>query len=168
MKVFGMKVNLVVVAVALLVVLLAVNSTCSCCKPMSIEGFVDASGVEASAGFSLYEGFEDASGNEKDCSGAECFTLLGSEIAYDMGSDVEQSMVFNADKFMSTHKSVDRDSYSSTYVNPEETMAYFTKTEFKPSCCAQSALSSSSGCACMNNKQVNYLNNRGNKNTDLF
>lgn len=46
---------------------------------------------------------------------------------------------------------------------PEGEMLMFANTEFKPECCPN-AYSSSTGCACMNLKQYNYLINRAGNN----
>lgn len=46
---------------------------------------------------------------------------------------------------------------------PEGEMLMFANTEFKPDCCPN-AYSNSTGCACMNVKQYNYLINRGGNN----
>jgi hypothetical protein len=46
---------------------------------------------------------------------------------------------------------------------PEGEMLMFANTEFKPECCPN-AYSNSTGCACMNISQYNYLINRGGNN----
>jgi len=44
---------------------------------------------------------------------------------------------------------------------------FYADTDFKPECCvpAYSGASSSTGCACITEKQVNYINMRGGNNT---
>jgi hypothetical protein len=46
---------------------------------------------------------------------------------------------------------------------PEGELDMFATTPFKPECCPNT-FSNSSGCACMTQKQYNYLNNRGGNN----
>lgn len=49
---------------------------------------------------------------------------------------------------------------------PEGQLDMFYNTPFKPECCGSSGsvFSTSTGCACMNPKDVNYLNSRGGNN----
>ena len=46
---------------------------------------------------------------------------------------------------------------------PKDELLIFANTPFKPECCP-STYSNSTGCACINLKQYNYLINRGGNN----
>ena len=58
----------------------------------------------------------------------------------------------------------DHDAHLSDFVSPDEKLAFFARTQFKPECCG-SSYASSGGCACMSKQQMNYLNTRGGNRT---
>lgn len=48
--------------------------------------------------------------------------------------------------------------------NPNSNMYYFANNQFKPECCP-STYSSSTGCACLSQAQLDFLNQRGGNRT---
>ena len=106
----------------------------------------------------------------------EGMQLMGASLDYNMGQGVKGSL---SDYPMQKGSSIewrkqDHDAYSSEFVSPDQSMDFFAKTDFKPECCGSSYSASggmntggfaSGGCACMNKKQIDYLNTRGNNRT---
>jgi hypothetical protein len=58
----------------------------------------------------------------------------------------------------------DHDTYHGGIVHPDESLGFFSNTQFKPECCG-SNYASSGGCACMNKQQMDYINTRGGNRT---
>lgn len=106
----------------------------------------------------------------------EGMQMMSASIDYNMGEGVKGSLHgYPMQKGSSIEwRKQDHDSYSSEFVAPEQSMDFFAKTEFKPECCGSSYSASggmnaggfaSGGCACMNKKQIDYLNTRGGNRT---
>lgn len=102
----------------------------------------------------------------------EGMSMLGAPLDYKMGEGVKGSWSNYPDEKGSSveWRRQEHDSYTSEHVTPDQTMDFFAKTEFKPECCGSSYSASggmnlqgatSGGCACLNKKQMNYLNTRG-------
>ena len=94
---------------------------------------------------------------------------MGSSLDWAMGQDVANSWTNKAEQYS------DKMGYSSTESKwsqykgtavplPEGQMFMFADNEFKPECCP-STYSSSTGCACITQEQVNYINERGGNRT---
>ena len=99
----------------------------------------------------------------------EGMAIMGTALDYDMGQDSPNSWSNKANKYS------DEMGYSSTQSKwsqykgtpvplPEGQMFMFAGNEFKPECCP-STYSSSTGCACISQEQVDYLNQRGGNRT---
>jgi|TARA_B110001450_G_scaffold68251_1_gene64499 hypothetical protein len=90
---------------------------------------------------------------------------MGANLGYDMGKGVSGSW--------GSSRKVNGDSQQlNTHTGPKLPLApgqlfFFADTEFKPECCVPpySGTSSSDGCACVTEDQVNYINMRGGNNT---
>lgn len=107
----------------------------------------------------------------------EGMQMLGASVDYKMGEGVHNSWETREQQKGSSleWRSQDHDSYSSTFVAPEESLNFFADTDFKPECCGSTYSAnggllkeegqSSGGCACMNKKQVDYINQRGGNRT---
>lgn len=103
---------------------------------------------------------------------SEGFQMIGAEMGYKMGEGVHGAWDVRELPKGSAYdwSDKDHDAYQSQFISPEENMDFFAETEFKPECCGSSYSSSggltkmgvtAGGCACMNKKQMEYLNSRG-------
>ncbi len=95
----------------------------------------------------------------------EGMEVMGSAIESTVGSDVYGSWVNKANNYaseMGYTETKDRyEMYKGTPVPlPEGELYMFADNEFKPECCP-STYSSSTGCACITQEQVSYINERG-------
>ena len=95
----------------------------------------------------------------------EGMEVMGSSINWVMGEDVVNSWTNKADKYSNEMVYSSTQSKWSQYKGtpvplPEGEMFMFANNEFKPECCP-STYSSSTGCACITQEQVNYINERG-------
>jgi hypothetical protein len=99
----------------------------------------------------------------------EGMAVMGSSLDWTLGGDVANSWTNKADKY--SHDM----GYSSTQSKwaqykgtpvplPEGQMFMFADNEFKPECCP-STYTNGSGCACITQEQVNYINQRGGNRT---
>jgi hypothetical protein len=99
----------------------------------------------------------------------EGMQTISANIDYNMGTDVANSWtnkaINYADKMGYADAKTKHSQYKGTPVPlPEGQMAMFADNEFKPECCP-STYSSSTGCACMTQEQVSYINERGGNRT---
>jgi len=107
----------------------------------------------------------------------EGMQMLGATLDYKMGEGVKGSWDTREQQVGSSipHRQQDHDTYASKFVGPEESLYYFSDTEFKPECCGSNYSAnggllreggySSGGCACMSKKQIDYINQRGGNRT---
>ncbi len=99
----------------------------------------------------------------------EGMAVMGASVDYIMGEDTVNSWTNKANKYAAN---MGYDNASSKYSQnkgtpvplPEGQLYMFADNEFKPECCP-STYSSSSGCACISEEQVNYINERGGNRT---
>lgn len=99
----------------------------------------------------------------------EGMAVMGSALDWTMGQDLPNSWTSKADKYSSGMEYSSTDSKWSQYKGtpvplPEGQLFMFADNEFKPECCP-STYSSSTGCACITQEQVNYINQRGGNRT---
>ena len=136
LKVFGISFRLEIIVISVIIgVILGGHLLCSCSR------------------IGLQEGME----------------VIGTSIDYIVGSDVTNSWTNKANTYAaSMGYDNTRDKYSQNKGTgvplPEGKLVMFADNEFKPECCP-STYSSSSGCACITQEQVNYLNQRGGNRT---
>lgn len=88
---------------------------------------------------------------------------------FTVGSDIHQatnsSWITDAKAYNNSMTTVKRSDYKGTPIPlPGEEMFYFKDNQFKPECCP-ATYSSSTGCGCMSEDQINYLNERGGNRT---
>ena len=99
----------------------------------------------------------------------EGMAVMGAALDWTMGQDVATSWTTKAKSYANEM------GYSSTQSKwsqhkgtpvplPEGEMFMFANNEFKPECCP-STYTSSTGCACITQEQVNYINQRGGNRT---
>ena len=107
-----------------------------------------------------------------DC--VEGMQLMHSLIEYKMGEGVNKSWE-NKEQGSGpslAHRQQNHDSYSSKFVGPEQSLNFFSNTDFAPECCPSNyngtggvshsdGSSTGGGCACMNTQQIEYINTRG-------
>jgi hypothetical protein len=99
----------------------------------------------------------------------EGMDVMGSSLDWTMGGDVANSWTNKADKYSHGMEYSSAQSKWSQYKGtpvplPEGQMSMFADNEFKPECCP-STYSNSSGCACITQEQINYINQRGGNRT---
>ena len=99
----------------------------------------------------------------------EGMAVMGAALDWSMGGDVPNSWTTKAEKYSNSMEYSSADSKWSQYKGtpvplPEGQMSMFADNEFKPECCP-STYTSSSGCACITQEQVNYINQRGGNRT---
>ena len=99
----------------------------------------------------------------------EGMAVMGASVDYVMGEDTVNSWTNKANKYAAN---MGYNSASSKYSQnkgspiplPEGQLYMFSETEFKPECCP-TTYSSSTGCACISEEQVRYINQRGGNRT---
>ena len=95
----------------------------------------------------------------------EGMAVMGASVDYVVGSDVANSWTNKANTYAA---SMGYDNAKGKYSQnkgtsvplPEGQLYMFADTEFKPECCP-STYTSSTGCACITQEQINYINERG-------
>lgn len=136
MKLFGMECRLEVIIITLLIgFILGAHLFCSCSH------------------VSLQEGM----------------AILGAPVEWKMGEGQSTNWQNKAAQYSKdmgySETSSKYSQYSGTPVPlPEGQMLMFNDNKFKPECCP-STYSSSTGCACITQEQVNYINQRGGNRT---
>jgi hypothetical protein len=95
----------------------------------------------------------------------EGMAVMGATLDWSMGDDVTNSWTNKAEQYSKDMGYSSTQSKWSQYKGtavplPEGQMFMFADNEFKPECCP-STYSSSTGCACITQEQVNYINQRG-------
>ena len=95
----------------------------------------------------------------------EGMAVMGATLDWSMGDDVTNSWTNKAEQYSNDMGYSSTQSKWSQYKGtavplPEGQMFMFADNEFKPECCP-STYSSSTGCACITQEQVNYINQRG-------
>ena len=106
------------------------------------------------------------------CGCSEGMESIGSDVGYKMGEGVNKSWENKEQESGSSlaHRQQNHDSYSSKFVGPEESLNFFSNTDFSPDCCPSDYSgtggitvngTTAGGCACMNTQQIEYINTRG-------
>jgi len=138
-SVLGINISVLNIIIAMVLgFLIATHTTCSCCKISAREAMttlINAAAITANNN-NYYNLKEQWVDNARNYS---------AHMDNNNGSD-------------------DKSEIKETTVPLENTMFYFKDNEFKPECCP-STYSSSTGCACMSEKQTDYLNERGGNRT---
>ena len=134
-----MEFNQVIMLIIILIVIISVFPICSCCR---------------SHGVGLTEGFAGIS---------ELSDYNIQKNPVNTSSWFAPSLVYN--KKHPTNKGIQEimNRPKQPIPLPKDELLIFANTPFKPECCP-STYSNSTGCACINLKQYNYLINRGGNN----
>jgi hypothetical protein len=136
LKVFGIECRLEVILISLIVgAILGGHLLCSCCR------------------IGLQEGM----------------SMIGAPIDWQMGEDQTNNWQNKANQYSQNMGYSESKSKYSQYSGtptplPEGQMFMFADNKFKPECCP-STYSSSTGCACITQEQVDYINQRGGNRT---
>jgi len=99
----------------------------------------------------------------------EGMAVMGAALDWTMGQDVATSWTTKAKSYANEMGYSSAQSKWSQYKGtpvplPEGEMFMFANNEFKPECCP-STYTSSTGCACITQEQINYINQRGGNRT---
>jgi hypothetical protein len=99
----------------------------------------------------------------------EGLQTMGASVNETNNADIASSWISKATNFASDFGYTDKNKSSQSFVGtevplPEGELFLFAKNQFKPECCP-SIYSSTGGCACISNEQMNYLNTRGGNRT---
>lgn len=99
----------------------------------------------------------------------EGMAVMGAALDWTMGQDVATSWTTKAKSYANEMGYSTAQSKWSQYKGtsvplPEGEMFMFANNDFKPECCP-STYTSSTGCACITQEQVNYINQRGGNRT---
>jgi len=90
-------------------------------------------------------------------------SLLPADVQYKLGEGVEGS--WETKPYANDPTKHQRDTYKEVPVPlPEGSLHFLADNEFKPECCG-STFSSYGGCACLTDKQIDYINTRGGNRT---
>jgi hypothetical protein len=90
-------------------------------------------------------------------------SLLPAGVEYKLGEGVEGS--WENKPYVNDPSKHQRDTYKEVPVPlPEGSLHFLQENEFKPECCG-STFSSYGGCACLTDKQIDYVNTRGGNRT---
>jgi len=107
----------------------------------------------------------------------EGFQLAGALLGEKMGQGVQGSW---DTKTIPKGPSLDfreqnHDAYTSKFSSPDDSLNFFSDTQFKPECCGSTYSSNGGllrekgstqgGCACMSKKQIDFINMRGGNRT---
>lgn len=107
----------------------------------------------------------------------EGMAVLGADVSYKMGDGVTSSWENKQTEQgpSVSFRSQNHDAYQSEMVTPDQSMDFFANTEFSQDCCGASYSgfggllsnggATSGGCACLNKKQMDYINQRGGNRT---
>jgi hypothetical protein len=91
-------------------------------------------------------------------------SLMPAAKDYVMGTDVAGS--WETKPYVNDPTKHQRDTYKEVPVPlPEGSLHFLQENEFKPECCG-STFSSYGGCACLTDKQIDYVNTRGGNRTN--
>lgn len=91
-------------------------------------------------------------------------SLLPAGVEYKLGEGVDGS--WENKPYVNDPTKHQRDTYKEVPVPlPEGSLHFLQENEFKPECCG-STFSSYGGCACLTDKQIDYINTRGGNRTN--
>ena len=157
LKLFGYEARLEVVVACIMIGMLAgLFMFCDCFQYSVLEGMTpnDVNNKKANgkkAG-DKKEGFVNLSNNE-----------LNIDDSYTMGW-VQTAKRYASGMGNKNRLNTYKDNVGTPVPLPEGELFFFTDNKFKPECCP-STYSGSTGCACLSQDQVNYINQRGGNRT---
>jgi hypothetical protein len=157
LKLFGYEARVEVVVACIMIGMLAgLFMFCDCFQYSVLEGMTpnDVNNKKANgkkAG-DKKEGFVNLSNNE-----------LNIDDSYTMGW-VQTAKRYASGMGNKNRLNTYKDNVGTPVPLPEGELFFFTDNKFKPECCP-STYSGSTGCACLSQDQVNYINQRGGNRT---
>jgi len=157
LKLFGYEARVEVVVACIMIGMLAgLFMFCDCFQYSVLEGMTpnDVNNKKANgkkAG-DKKEGFVNLSNNE-----------LNIDDSYTMGW-VQTAKQYASGMGNKNRLNTYKDNVGTPVPLPEGELFFFTDNKFKPECCP-STYSGSTGCACLSQDQVNYINQRGGNRT---
>ena len=90
-----------------------------------------------------------------------CFALVKASVLEPFAPlDYTVSQGVHTDKYKQVHLPYDTN-LKPTVPLPEGQLFFFANHSFKPSCCKNSTVSNSQGCACTTTEGINYIASRG-------
>lgn len=157
LKLFGYEARVeVVVACIMIGMLTGLFMFCDCFQYSVLEGMtpndVNNKKVNGKKAGDKKEGFVNLSNNE-----------LNIDDSYTMGW-VQTAKRYASGMGNKNRLNTYKDNVGTPVPLPEGELFFFTDNKFKPECCP-STYSGSTGCACLSQDQVNYINQRGGNRT---
>ena len=154
-KVFGYEVRIeIVIACIIIGMIMGLFMFCDCFQYSILEGMQAGSGTAPSrkAGFAVKETFTNLSNNDLHMN--DSYTMGWVKTAKQYASGMGYKNKLNSYK----------DNVGTPVPLPEGELFFFADNKFKPECCP-STYSDSTGCACLSQDQVTYINQRGGNRT---
>jgi hypothetical protein len=160
-KVFGYEVRIeIVIACIIIGMIMGLFMFCDCFQYSILEGMqakAGPAGVSRKAGFAqrnatIKEQFTNLSNNDLHMN--DSYTMGWVKTAKQYASGMGYKNKLNSYK----------DNVGTPVPLPEGELFFFADNKFKPECCP-STYSDSTGCACLSQDQVTYINQRGGNRT---
>ena len=156
---FGFKLNLeILILIGVIYLILVAHTVGGCCNmPLIMEGLTTITDPNKKNG--KKEGFAGANTNYGESSQYS----LGDYSSPDTSSWGQPNLTITPGQPVPKAVTQFLAREEQPVPLPEGEMLMFANTPFKPECCPNT-FSNSSGCACMTEKQLSFLKNRGNNN----
>jgi len=158
-KIFGYEVRIeVIIACVIIGMVMGLVMFCDCFQYSLIEGMATkkhSAGAAAAAGVPKKngkEGFKNLNNNDLHIDDSYTMGWVQTAKRYASGMGNENRL--------NTYK----DNVGTPVPLPEGELFFFADNKFKPECCP-STYSDSTGCACLSQPQVDYINQRGGNRT---
>jgi hypothetical protein len=153
LKLFGYEARVEVVVACIIIGMLAgLFMFCDCFQYSVLEGMTPNDMNKKKANGKKVEGFVNLSNNE-----------LNIDDSYTMGW-VKTAKRYASGMGNKNRLNTYKDNVGTPVPLPEGELFFFADNKFKPECCP-STYSDSTGCACLSQEQVNYINQRGGNRT---
>lgn len=153
LKLFGYEARVEVVVACIIIGMLAgLFMFCDCFQYSVLEGMTPNDMNKKKANGKKVEGFVNLSNNE-----------LNIDDSYTMGW-VKTAKRYASGMGNKNRLNTYKDNVGTPVPLPEGELFFFADNKFKPECCP-STYSNSTGCACLSQDQVNYINQRGGNRT---
>jgi hypothetical protein len=153
LKLFGYEARVEVVVACIIIGMLAgLFMFCDCFQYSVLEGMTPNDMNKKKANGKKVEGFVNLSNNE-----------LNIDDSYTMGW-VKTAKRYASGMGNKNRLNTYKDNVGTPVPLPEGELFFFADNKFKPECCP-STYSDSTGCACLSQDQVNYINQRGGNRT---
>ena len=152
-KVFGYEVRVEIVIACIIIGMVAgLFLFCDCFQYSILEGMAQQEASNRKARKKTQEGFTNLSNNDLHIN--DSYTMGWVQTAKQYASGMGYKNKLNSYK----------DNVGTPVPLPEGELFFFADNKFKPECCP-STYSDSTGCACLSQDQVTYINERGGNRT---